>query len=86
MQETKECIKQIGKPQKPVNSVLGSILEQILSIKQEEDTVKKEQLEAKNEISEKTIDEIYRKSIEMLEDKAKRISKKQIKKTKIWKR
>ena len=38
--------------------------------------MKKEQLEAKNEISEKTIDEIYRKSIEMLEDKAKRISKK----------
>lgn len=59
---------------KPIKRVLRSILKLIVPIEQENDTVKKKQLEAKNE--EKKIDAIYKKSMETLEDKVKIISHK----------
>lgn len=59
---------------KPIKRVLRSILELTVPIKQEDDTVRKEQLEAKNE--KKRLDAIYKKSMEVLEDKVKIISHK----------
>ena len=59
---------------KPIKRVLRSILKLIVPIEQENDTVKKKQLEAKNE--KKKIDAIYKKSMETLEDRVKIISHK----------
>lgn len=59
---------------KPIKRVLRSILKLIVPIEQENDTVKKKQLEAKNE--KKKIDAIYKKSMETLADKVKIISHK----------